>query len=84
MAEENSAGAIFIDLGLDLNQLESDFIAADQTIQQNLNRLNRERNLIELRAQVEIGELEDAEEILATRTRALNRQTFLTAENLLI
>lgn len=74
MAEDNSAGAVFIELGLDLNQLESDFIAADQTIQQNLNRLNRERNLIELRAQVEIGDLEDAEQILEVRTRSLNQQ----------
>ena len=77
MAEDNSAGAVFIELGLDLNQLESDFIAADKTIQQNLNRLNRERNLIELRAQVEIGGLDettDAEQILEVRTRSLNQQ----------
>lgn len=77
MAEDNSAGAVFIELGLDLNNLESDFIAADQTIQQNLNRLNRERNLIELRAQVEIGGLDettDAEQILEVRTRSLNQQ----------
>lgn len=74
---ENSAGAVFIELGLDISQMESDFIAADQSIQNNLNRLNRERNLIELRAQVEIGGLDettDAEQILAVRTRALNQQ----------
>ena len=77
MATDNSAGAIFIDLGLDISQLESDFVAANATIQQNLNRLNRERNLIDLRAQVEIGGLDetaDAAQILEIRERSLNQQ----------
>ena len=77
MATDNSAGAIFIDLGLDISQLESDFISANQTIQQNLNRLNRERNIIDLRAQVEIGGMDetvDATQILETRQRSLNQQ----------
>ncbi len=62
---------------LDLSQLESDFIAADRSIQQNLNRLNRESNLIQLRAEVEIGNLDataDATQILEIRQRALNQQ----------
>lgn len=82
---DNSAGAIFLELGLDLNQLESDFIMADQTIQQNLNRLNRERNLIQLRAEVEIGNLDavaDAERILEIRQRALNQQLQLQRDRI--
>lgn len=77
MAENNSAGAVFVELGLDLTKLDSDFIAADETIQQNLNRLNRERNLIELRAQVEIGGLDavaDAEKIFETQINSLNQK----------
>ncbi len=74
---DNSAGAVFIELGLDLNQLESDFIAANATIQQNLNRLNRERNIVDLRAQVEIGGLDESinqTQILETRQRSLTQQ----------
>lgn len=78
MAEkDNSAGAVFIELGLDISQLESDFINVDQTIQQNLSRLNRENNLIQLRADVEIGNLDkvkDAEKILGISSQALNKQ----------
>ena len=79
MAEgnDNSIASLFIELGIDINQLESDFIEADRTVQQNLNRLNRERNLIQLRTEVEIGNLDEATEqtrILDIRARSLNQQ----------
>ena len=87
MAAENSAGAVFIELGLDISQLESDLIAADATIQQNLNRLNRERNLIDLRAQVEIGGLDEtaeAERILEVKARSLNDQMRLQRDRIVL
>ncbi len=74
---DNSIGALYIELGLDLNQLESDLVTADQTIQQNLNRLRNESTLVRLRADVEIGGLDeaaDATRILEIREQALNRQ----------
>ena len=87
MAENNSAGAVFVELGLDLTKLDSDFIAADETIQQNLSRLNRERNLIELRAQVEIGGLDaaaDAEKIFEVQTRALTQQIEIQRDKVML
>lgn len=73
----DSAGAIFLDLGLNIAQLESGFVDANRTIQQNLNRLNRERNTINLRTQVETSGLDEATQqaqILETRQRALTQQ----------
>lgn len=74
---DNSAGEVFIELGLDISKMESDFVHVDETISQNLSRLNRESNLIQLRADVDIGNLDsvnDAEKILELRTQALNQQ----------
>ena len=73
----DSAGAIFLDLGLNISQLESGFVDANRTIQQNLNRLNRERNTINLRTQVETSGLDEATQqvqILEARQRALTQQ----------
>ena len=74
---ENSAGSVFIELGLDISKMESDFVHVDETISQNLSRLNRESNLIQIHTEVEIGNLDqvnDAEKILELRTQALNKQ----------
>lgn len=73
----NSLGELFVTLGLNLSDLESDFIAADRTVSQNMARLRRESNLIQLRAEVEIGNLDeaaDATQILTIRENALNEQ----------
>ena len=70
-------GSLFISLGLNLSDLETDFIAADRTVTENVRRLNRESEIIRLRSQVEIAGLDetaDAERILQIRTDALNRQ----------
>ena len=70
-------GGLFLSLGLDVSDLETGFIAAERTVRENMARLSRESNLIRLRAEVEIGNLDevaDAEQILTIRTEALNRQ----------
>lgn len=74
---DNSLGGLYMRLGLSLDDLETDFIAAERTTRENLNRLNRERNLIRLRAEVAIGNLDetaDAIQILTVRESALNQQ----------
>ncbi len=74
---DNSIGGLYMRLGLSLDDLETDFIAAERTTRENLNRLNRERNLIRLRAEVAIGNLDetaDAIQILTVRESALNQQ----------
>ena len=75
MAEE--IGALYMRLGLSLSELETGFVAAERTVNENVRRLNRESDLIRLRAQVEIEGLdaaEDAERILQIRQESLNRQ----------
>ena len=73
----NDTESLFLTLGLDINELETGFVAADRTVRENLARLNRESNLIKLRAEVEIGNLDetaDAAQILTIRETALNQQ----------
>lgn len=77
MAGSSTGNTLVIDLGLDLSQLESGFVAANRTVSQNMARLQRESNLIQLRAEVEIGNLDetaDALQILTIRENALNQQ----------
>lgn len=77
MANSETVGGLYLSLGLDVSELESGFIAVDRTVSQNMARLNRESNLIRLRAEVEIGNLDetaDATQILTIRETALNRQ----------
>ncbi len=74
---DNSISGLYMRLGLSLDELETDFIAAEKTTRENLARLNRESNLIRLRAEVEIGNLDetaDAVQILTIRENALNEQ----------
>lgn len=87
MAEgnDNSIAALYLELGLDISQLESDFLAADRTVQQNLNRIRNENTLIRLRTQVEINGLDeasDATRILELREQALNRQMELQRDRI--
>lgn len=76
MAAEN-VDSLFMTLGLNLADLESGFVAADRTVRENIQRLNRENNLIRLRGEVQIAGLDetaDAERILQIRQDALNQQ----------
>ncbi|MBR1728045.1 MAG: hypothetical protein IJ728_00745 [Selenomonadaceae bacterium] len=73
MAE--SVGSLYIRLGLSLSELTSDFIAADRSINENMNRLNREMQVIRLRAEVELNgldEVADAEQRFQVQTNRLN------------
>lgn len=67
----------YVRLGLNMSELESGFVEANRTIAENIGRLNRESNLIQIRSQVEIAGLDetaDAERILQIRTDALNQR----------
>ncbi|MBR6712125.1 MAG: hypothetical protein IKI76_03930 [Selenomonadaceae bacterium] len=77
MAEDRSVGGLFLRLGLSLSELETGFVNASQTIAANINRLNREAELVRIRSEIEIAGLDetaDAERILQVRQEALNRQ----------
>lgn len=69
--------SLFIELGLELSTLETDLIAADRTVSDNIRRLNRQSELIRLRSEVQISGLDetaDAERILQTRIESLNQR----------
>ncbi|MBR4384263.1 MAG: hypothetical protein IKP64_11980, partial [Selenomonadaceae bacterium] len=80
-------GKLYIELGLDLSQLQSDILAADKTVTENLGRLNRERNLIKIRMQADISGLDsvkDATQILAIQEKSLNEQLTISKDRLAI
>lgn len=87
MAQDSTLGGLYLSVGLDISELESDFLAADRTTRENLNRLNRESNLVRLRSEVEIGNLDetaDAVQILTVRENALNQQMAMQRDRIRI
>ena len=85
MAKGTSIEALYFSLGLDISELGTDFIAAEQTVNQNLARLNRENNLIRMRMQVETAGLDpvkEAHKIIEIQTKSLNRQLQIQKDRL--
>ncbi|MBQ3451799.1 MAG: hypothetical protein IJG32_06015, partial [Selenomonadaceae bacterium] len=75
MAE--NLGELYIRMGLSLSELETDFLSAERTVTDNVRRLNRQSELVKIRAQVEMEGLDkvaDAERILQIRQETLNQQ----------
>ena len=78
---------LYIELGLDLSKLQADLLAADRTVTENLGRLNREKNTIQLRMEADIAGLDrvkDATKILEIQERGLNQQLTLSRDKLAI
>ena len=78
---------LYIELGLDLSTLQSDILAADRTVTENLGRLNRERNLIKFRMQADISGLDtatDAAKIFEIQEKSLNAQLTISKDRLAI
>lgn len=79
MARRNgeTISELFLSLGLDISQLESDFIAADRNVNEAMARLRRQSTLIDLRARVELEGLDEATDgarRLAVQEQALNER----------
>lgn len=78
---------LYIELGLDLSQLQADFLAADKSVTENLGRLNRQQNSIKLRVAADVAGLDafaDKSKILETQERGLNQQLALAKDKLAI
>ena len=78
---------LYIELGLDISQLQADILAADKTVTENLGRLNREKNVIKLRMEADIASLDrvkDATQILEIREKALTQQLALQTDRMKI
>ena len=76
---------LYIELGLDLSKLQTDILAADKTVTENLGRLNREKNVIKLRMEADIASLDrvkDAAKILEIQEKALNQQLALQKDRM--
>ena len=73
-ANAESIGDLYARIGLNFDEMENGFIDVERTLRQNLGRLNRENRIITLQTQVDLQGLDDAEQILQTRTRGLQRQ----------
>lgn len=77
MAKGETISKLYFNLGLDMSQLTADFIAADKTINENMARLNREKNLIKIKAEVDMAGLDAAKDkakILEIQEKALTQQ----------
>lgn len=78
---------LYLELGLDLSQLQADILAADKTVTENLGRINRERNTIKLRVEADVAALDavkNATQILEIQERGLNQQLTLSRDKLAI
>lgn len=73
---EKQAGGLNLRIGLTLSQLQSDFLAAEQTIKQGVANLNRQQNLVKLRMDTELTGLDavvDKTKILEVQERGLTQ-----------
>ena len=73
---EKQAGGLSIKIGLTLEQLQSDFLSADQTIKQGLANLNRQQNIVRLRMETDLAGLDaatDKAKILEIQEKSLTQ-----------
>ena len=76
MARE-TIGELYARIGLDFDELERNFVQVDRTLSENMSRLNRQSNIIDLQARVDLTGLDaaaDATRIFEIRQRALQQQ----------
>ena len=76
MARE-TLGELYARIGLDFDDLERNFVQVDRTLNENMSRLNRQSNIIDLQARVDLTGLDaaaDATRIFEIRQRALQQQ----------
>ncbi|MBR4382770.1 MAG: hypothetical protein IKP64_04355, partial [Selenomonadaceae bacterium] len=57
---ERQVGGLSMRIGLTLSQLQSDFLAAEQTVKQGIATLNRQQNLVKIRMEAETVGLDAA------------------------
>lgn len=80
-------GALFVSLGLDVADLETGFIAAEKTIQENLARLNRENNVIRLQMDTDLAKLDgvgDELDKIKVKYEAINKQLDIQRQKALL
>ena len=70
-------GGLYLSLGLDLDQLNMDMVAADKTVAQNMSRMNSEKTQLRLKMDVDLAGLDKADkamEAFRIKEEALTKQ----------
>lgn len=80
MAKGETVGGLYIRLGLSYDELNQDFVAVEETISANIQRLNRENKLIQLKADIDLTSVTSATDKLKVQQQALTRQIELQAQ----
>lgn len=78
---------LYLGMGIDTSQLNSDFIDAEKTINQNLARINKEMQLVKIKGQVKLEGLEEnasLAEKLRVQEEALNAQISLQQDKIIL
>lgn len=73
---EKQAGGLSLRIGLTLSQLQSDFLAAEQTVRQGIAALNRQQNIVKLKMETDVTGLDaiaDKTKILEVQERGLTQ-----------
>lgn len=73
---EKKAGGLYMRIGLTLSRLQSDFLAAEQTVKQGIAALNRQQNIVRLRMEADTAGLDavaDKTKILEIQERSLTQ-----------
>lgn len=73
---EKQVGGLSLRIGLTLSQLQSDFLAAEQTVKQGIAALNRQQNIVKLKMETDVTGLDavaDKTKILEVQERGLTQ-----------
>lgn len=82
-----SVDELYASIGLDISELDSDFIDADKTVKQNLARLRSESNTIKLKMDVDIASLGNnasQTDVLRIKEQALTEQLHMQQQALIL
>lgn len=69
-----TVGNLYLRLGLNYDELNQDFIAVEETLSSNIQRLNRQKTLIDLKASIDLTGVTDAAQKLKIQQEALTKQ----------
>ena len=69
-----TVSGLYLRLGLNYDELNQDFVKVEETLSSNIQRLNRQSTLIDLKAKVDLTGVTDAEQRLKIQSEALTKQ----------
>lgn len=69
-----SVGSLYFRIGLKYDELNQDFVDVEETLSSNIQRLNRQKTLIDLKASIDLTGVTDAAQKLKIQQEALTKQ----------